>query len=45
MSRLSLMITFLVVLPLSESVVSHGCSRGEESGSLYLADSIAIIEV
>jgi hypothetical protein len=31
--------------PLSESVVSHGCCRGEESGSLYLADPIAIIEV
>jgi hypothetical protein len=28
-----------------ESVVSHGCSRGEESGSIYLADLIAIIEV
>jgi hypothetical protein len=24
--------------------VSYGCSQGEESGSLYLADSIAIIE-
>jgi hypothetical protein len=31
--------------PLNESVVSRGCSRGEESGSLYLADPIAIIEV
>jgi hypothetical protein len=28
-----------------ESVVSRGCSRGEESGSLYLANPIAIIEV
>jgi hypothetical protein len=33
--------TYLVV----ESVVSHGCSRLEESGSLYLVDLIAIIEV
>jgi hypothetical protein len=31
--------------PVIESVVSRGCSRGEESGSLYLADPIAIIEV
>jgi hypothetical protein len=31
--------------PVVESVVSRGCSRGEESGSLYLADLIAIIEV
>jgi hypothetical protein len=28
-----------------ESVVSHGCSRLEECGSLYLVDPIAIIEV
>jgi hypothetical protein len=28
-----------------ESVVSHGCSRLEESVSLYLVDPIAIIEV
>jgi hypothetical protein len=28
-----------------ESVVSCGCSRLEESGSLYLVDPIAIIEV
>jgi hypothetical protein len=26
-------------------MVSRGCSRGEESGSLYLADLIAIIEM
>jgi hypothetical protein len=25
--------------------VSRGCSRGQESGSLYLADPIASIEV
>jgi hypothetical protein len=25
--------------------VSHGCSQGEESALLYLADLIAIIEV
>jgi hypothetical protein len=31
--------------PINESVVSYGCIRGEESGSLYLVDSIAIIEV
>jgi hypothetical protein len=31
--------------PIDESVVIRGCSRGEESGSLYLADPIAIIEV
>jgi hypothetical protein len=27
------------------SVVSRGCSRGEESCSLYLVDPVAIIEV
>jgi hypothetical protein len=33
-------------LPLiGESVVSRGCSRLEERGSIYLVDSIAIIEV
>jgi hypothetical protein len=33
-------------LPLiGESVVSHGCSRLEERGSIYLIDPIAIIEV
>jgi hypothetical protein len=31
--------------PVVESVVSHGCSRLEESVSLYLVDPIAIIEV
>jgi hypothetical protein len=31
--------------PVDESVVSRGCSRGEESGFLYLADPIAIFEV
>jgi hypothetical protein len=31
--------------PVVESVVSHGCSRLEESGSLYLVGPIAIIEV
>jgi hypothetical protein len=31
--------------PIDKSVVSCGCSWGEESGSLYLADSIAITEV
>jgi hypothetical protein len=31
--------------PVDECVVSRGCSRGEESCSLYLADPIAIIEV
>jgi hypothetical protein len=31
--------------PVVESVVSCGCSRLEESGSLYLVDPIAIIEV
>jgi hypothetical protein len=31
--------------PVVESVVSRGCSRLEESGSLYLVDPIAIIEV
>jgi hypothetical protein len=31
--------------PVVESMVSRGCSRLEESGSLYLADPIAIIEV
>jgi hypothetical protein len=31
--------------PVVESVVSRGCNRLEESGSLYLVDPIAIIEV
>jgi hypothetical protein len=31
--------------PVVESVVRHGCNRGEESSSLYLVDPIAIIEV
>jgi hypothetical protein len=31
--------------PVVQSVVSRGCSRLEESGSLYLIDRIAIIEV
>jgi hypothetical protein len=31
--------------PVDESVVSRGCSQGEESCSLYLADPIVIIEV
>jgi hypothetical protein len=31
--------------PAVESVVSRGCSRLEESGSLYLDDPIGIIEV
>jgi hypothetical protein len=31
--------------PVVESVVSRGSRQGEESGSLYLADPIAIIEV
>jgi hypothetical protein len=31
--------------PVVESVVSRGCSKLEESGSLYLIDPIAIIEV
>jgi hypothetical protein len=31
--------------PVVESVVSRGSRRGEKSGSLYLADPIAIIEV
>jgi hypothetical protein len=31
--------------PIVESVVSRGCIRGEESGSLYLAHPIVTIEV
>jgi hypothetical protein len=31
--------------PIVERVVSSGCSRGEETGSLYLADPIVTIEV
>jgi hypothetical protein len=31
--------------PIRESVVSRGCSRLEERGSIYLVDPIAIIEV
>jgi hypothetical protein len=31
--------------PLDECLVSRGCSRLEERGSIYLVDPIAIIEV
>jgi hypothetical protein len=31
--------------PVVKSVVSRGCCRFEESGSLYLVDPIAMIEV
>jgi hypothetical protein len=31
--------------PIGECVVSRGCSRLEERGSIYLADPVAIIEV
>jgi hypothetical protein len=31
--------------PIYESMVSRGCSRLEERGSIYLVDPIAIIEV
>jgi hypothetical protein len=31
--------------PIDECVVSRGCSRLEERGSIYLIDPIAIIEV
>jgi hypothetical protein len=31
--------------PIDECVVSRGCSRLEERGSIYLVDPIAIIEV
>jgi hypothetical protein len=31
--------------PLDECMVSRGCSRLEERGSIYLIDPIAIIEV
>jgi hypothetical protein len=31
--------------PIDECLVSHGCSRLEERGSIYLVDPIAIIEV
>jgi hypothetical protein len=31
--------------PIDECMVSRGCSRLEESGSIYLVDPIAIIEV
>jgi hypothetical protein len=31
--------------PIGECVVSRGCSRLEEGGSIYLVDPIAIIEV
>jgi hypothetical protein len=44
-SGLLVLIFWDFYLPLSESVVSRGCSRGEESCSLYLADPIEIIEV
>jgi hypothetical protein len=31
--------------PIDECMMSRGCSRIEERGSIYLVDSIAIIEV
>jgi hypothetical protein len=31
--------------PIGECVVSRGCSRLEERGSIYLVDPVAIIEV
>jgi hypothetical protein len=31
--------------PIDESVVSRGCGRLEERGSIYLVDPIAIIEM
>jgi hypothetical protein len=31
--------------PIGECVVSHGCSRLEERGSIYLVDPVVIIEV
>jgi hypothetical protein len=31
--------------PIDECIVSRGCSRLEERGSIYLVDPIAIIEV
>jgi hypothetical protein len=31
--------------PIEECMVSHGCSRLEDRGSIYLIDPIAIIEV
>jgi hypothetical protein len=31
--------------PIDECMVSRGCSRLEERGSIYLVDPIAIIEV
>jgi hypothetical protein len=31
--------------PIGESVVSRGCSRLEETGSIYLVDPVEIIEV
>jgi hypothetical protein len=31
--------------PIGECVVSHGCSRLEESGSIYLVDLVVTIEV
>jgi hypothetical protein len=35
----------LYLPPIDECMVSRGCSRLEESGSIYLVDPIAIIEV
>jgi hypothetical protein len=31
--------------PIDKCMVSHGCGRLEERGSIYLVDPIAIIEV
>jgi hypothetical protein len=31
--------------PIGESVVSRGCNRLEERGSIYLVDPVVIIEV
>jgi hypothetical protein len=42
---LVLMFSDFYLSPIDECMVSRSCSRGEKSGSLYLADPIAINEV
>jgi hypothetical protein len=40
-----LMLWDLYLPPIDECMVSRGCSRLDERGSIYLVDPIAIVEV
>jgi hypothetical protein len=42
---LVLMFRYFYLPPIDESMVTRGCSRLEEKGSIYLVDSVAIIKV